>query len=282
MKIIKKELTKTDRNGTKYFTVREVCPVCHGSGIVKEYVALNGGLCYTCGGCGYTEYETKEYTAEYEEKLAAQRAKRAEEKAIKEKTRKQEWVQEERKNFLKNNAFNENGDTFIFLGNTYEIKDKIKETGAKYDSFLGWHIDHEVEGFKMAKVEADDILECTDNSVEYSYKKCKELKQKAEEKQKENEPVSEWYGKKDDSVELTVKYVRRIEIKAKRAPSFVPANSYIHIFEDAEHRKFVWKTTLPVEAETGSIIKITAKIKGHEEYKGEKQTILIRCKIAHC
>lgn len=74
-----KTLIKTDRNGTRYYDVTDVCPRCGGRGdYIRHY---NYGVCFLCGGSGVKHYTVKEYTPEHEAKLEAQRVKRAEKRA---------------------------------------------------------------------------------------------------------------------------------------------------------------------------------------------------------
>ena len=76
-----KTLIKTDKNGTKYFREECKCTKCGGTGTYRWGACINGnymfsGVCYDCGGSGFTVETTKEYTDEHRAKLDAQRAKR--------------------------------------------------------------------------------------------------------------------------------------------------------------------------------------------------------------
>ena len=76
-----KILTKTDKNGTKYFSETCQCYKCRGTGIYEWGAVINGqcqysGVCYSCGGTGLVTVTTKEYTPEHAAKLQAQREKR--------------------------------------------------------------------------------------------------------------------------------------------------------------------------------------------------------------
>lgn len=51
-------------------------------------------------------------------------------------------------------------------------------------------------------------------------------------------------------------------------------------FMDIEGNIFIWKTSTNQELEQGQKVKIKGRIKDHSEYRGAKQTILTRCKIA--
>ena len=78
----KRELIKTDKNGTKYWNTLVLCDrCCNGSGVYTWGGTINGrpmyaGTCFKCGGAGYVWEIIKEYTPEYRAKLDAANEKR--------------------------------------------------------------------------------------------------------------------------------------------------------------------------------------------------------------
>ena len=83
----KRELIKTDRNGTKYWNVFVPCDRCGGTGIYRWGAIQtdhNGhvigstyaGTCFKCGGAARVWETEKEYTPEYRAKLDAANEKR--------------------------------------------------------------------------------------------------------------------------------------------------------------------------------------------------------------
>ena len=85
-----REYVRTDRNGTKIYH-DYTCPRCEGTGIyivaiengVPRPSRVDHGICYKCQGTGKVEKPRiiREYTPEYEAKLAERRAKKNEEKS---------------------------------------------------------------------------------------------------------------------------------------------------------------------------------------------------------
>lgn len=71
------KLIKVDRNGTKYWEELVSCDRCGGAGGWDGWSAT-GWKCYKCGGNGKMLDVRKEYTPEYEAKLAERRRKAAE------------------------------------------------------------------------------------------------------------------------------------------------------------------------------------------------------------
>ena len=78
---------------------------------------------------------------------------------------KEEW--------LKENGFNENEETYIYFpSDSYEIKETLKENGFKYNKTLKWHIAEIPLNFedKVVKVTVDKVsedLEFTYNAKDY-------------------------------------------------------------------------------------------------------------------
>ena len=81
---VQRAYIRTDRNGTKYYQCTGTCPRCQGRGILGEFVNVNGGECWACGGSGKSHWVEKEYTPEWKARLAERKAKREAVKAEKE------------------------------------------------------------------------------------------------------------------------------------------------------------------------------------------------------
>lgn len=54
---------------------------------------------------------------------------------------------------------------------------------------------------------------------------------------------------------------------------------FIHNFRDTDGNAIIWKTQKGINLEESEEVEITGTVKEHKEYKDEKQTALIRCKI---
>ena len=73
---IKRTYIKTDRNGTKYYNVVKKCMKCGGNGYIGGFAHVYGGICFDCNGTGVIHSIEKEYTPEWEARLAERRAKK--------------------------------------------------------------------------------------------------------------------------------------------------------------------------------------------------------------
>ena len=124
-------LIRVDKNGTKYWE-DDTCPKCGGSGRLPEYVDIYDGVCFKCSGSGKFHHTWKEYTPEHAAKLEERRLNKLRAKAPAANAK-----------LFKVNGFNENGEMWIALGDTFTIKEELKAAGAKFDYVFFWHFDHE-------------------------------------------------------------------------------------------------------------------------------------------
>lgn len=276
------KLFKVDRNGTEYY-VNYACPHCGGAGGLDEWI-YTGYTCWECGGSGIANKPQiwKKYTPEYEAKLTARRQAKQAAKLEKEK----EHADEANAAFFKQQGFNAEGKTWVVLGNTFELKDQLKEAGCKYTGILGWHTDHQLDGYDMLML---DVSECYYKDYAGIYRwqqwkndgleeKIKEASQKAIASRSKSQHV----GKAGD----------RISIKATLTgfhwykTQFGDMN--IYTFTDIFNNVFVWKTSSYLDrivdgickpVHEGEMVELKATVKDHDEYQGIKQTVLTRCKV---
>ena len=270
---MKDVLVKVDKNGTKYWA-NYTCPRCGGAGWMDCYRHVDGGRCFDCGGSGVAHKPSiwKEYTEEYAAKLAEQRAKR-EQKRIAKLTAE---LPQTKTRWYENNNFNSQGETFLFLGDTYAMKEDIKAAGGSFNGILGWHIDHEVEGYQFLKVTAEEVAyESLHEGWVLSFEVAGNLKDrcKAEYDRLNGVKPSEFVGQVGDKLELELTYLSQATFESTYGTTFV------HTFKDANDNVFVWKTGSPLGFEhknsweavqQGTKLSLKGTIKAHSEYRGTK------------
>ncbi len=286
---MKKELVRTDKNGTKYFHCTDRCFKCGGTGIIGCYVRVNGGECFDCGGSGIATWDEKEYTPEYEAKLEANRKKRAEKKLAEAKAH----ATEKNAEFFRKNGFTPDGKTWFVLGNTYDIKDELKEQGAKWDNLSRhWHMAVKPEGREVIGVSVEEMyypdaagvydwknwlgFETAENKgiEHYAYRI-----EKAEKELKYGKSTSEHVGKVGDKIEVVVSYIHTASWENGYGGYWSPSVTNLHTFKDESGNMYVWKTGKFIESEYGTKMVVKGTVKEHSEYKGTKQTVLTRCTI---
>ena len=260
------KLIRIDRNGTKYYEETQ-CPKCGGNGYINGYEHIEGGVCFLCGGTGNYTTHWKEMTPEYAQKLADRRLAKARAKSA-----------ERNAQYLKKLGFSEDGKAWIVLGNTYEIKDELKAAGAKFHNLLGWHFDHEDNGFDCFEISTDDVMYET---IEYTLdlKADWMIIEFIKEQKALHAPksTSEYVGEIGDKIEAKLTF--KSEHSFETHYTYYGELNFIYKFADQDGNIIVWKTTKCLDLKEGEEYIVKGKIKDHNEYKGEKQTILTRCKI---
>ena len=197
-------LIKIDRNGSKYYEGWVTCDRCGGSGGADQW-KYTGWTCYKCGGKGKIIGKWIERTPEYQAKLDARRAAKAQARA------------------------------------------------AEYQKQAA---EHEEEMRKVAEEQAAREAEIA--------------RQKA---------ISKHVGQIGERITVNATYDHSAWFDFKLGWS--TETMYIHTFKDHDGNALIWKTSstsLP-NLEEGALVQLTGTVKDHNEYKGEKQTVLTRCKV---
>lgn len=112
-------------------------------------------------------------------------------------------------------------------------------------------------------------------------RKAEEKRLEAERKAREAErQISKFVGDIGDKINEIVTYIGSPHYERASFGGYGTETCYVHTFVDANGNKLIWNTTRGICAEEGSEINLRGTIKDHREYNGEKQTYLLRCKIA--
>ena len=273
----KKVLIKIDKNGTKYWA-DYTCRRCGGQGGSDAW-RYTGFTCYECGGAGVTSKPQtwKEYTPEYQAKLDERRAK----KHAKELEKRKAEAATINAEFYARNGFSADGKTWAVLGDTYAIKDELKAAGCYFSGNLGWHADHDLEGYDTLALDCEqcfgkDEAGCFQyyNTNHEAYNAIKE----ENERRKAAENHSEYVGNVGDRIEVpvTIKSAYNFEVASYSRWGRTETHT-IYTMLDKDGNVYVWKTSGWLGQE-GEDVVIKGTVKEHSEYKGVKQTVLTRCK----
>ena len=60
--------------------------------------------------------------------------------------------------YYKEHNITPQGETYIVTGDTYSIKEKLKELGCGYDKLLGWHSDIDLPSLSCIKINVNNYL----------------------------------------------------------------------------------------------------------------------------
>ena len=254
-----------EKNGKSYISVKEPCPRCGGLGYLTGYTHVEGGICYKCFGKKFFRKDVRVYTEK--EMAAAERAKE------RRKERTNERIKKAQHDWPRNNGFNDDNLTFIFtIGNTYEIKDELKEAGYKFNRELGWHgaEPFEKDGYIQAQVYFPDVYEF----LPFGY--IPEFIGEGYIKQLKNEAIianssSHYMGEIKERL-------RNIEVtlEDKRPCNGLYAN-WMYKFKTTDGNLCCWFTQKDMDYEVGAKLILSGTVSKHDNYNGECETFLSRC-----
>lgn len=179
-----------------------------------------------------------------------------------------------RKDFFSHNGFDENGNTFIALGETYKHKDVLKTSGYKFNKLLNWHGASKVniDGITLIPIAFDDIYEVINSKwIQEKYDAHEVIKGI-----KNNNVVSSSNyigspGEKFGALSATVKDI--IAFNGKYGSCFV------YTFEDMFGNALNWFTSKDCDIDVNDNVLISGIVKKHDVFNGVKTTYITRCKI---
>lgn len=277
MKYRETEPFKVDRNGTKYYH-DYTCRRCGGNGVIPHFGHVDGGVCFECGGSGRSsDHVFKVYTAEYEKKLEERRAKAQAKKDA------EAVAEAPKKNaeFFSRKGFNEKGEAFMILGNTYEIKEELKAKGCRFDAIIGWYSAEDLSEYDTAKITADEIFDKNNYGwfIGYSVEGAKSKVEEIKSKYIEEHDKSEYVGEIGKRIEMNVKYTHRASFSRPSYRGYGEETMFVYYFKDENGNTLVWVTGSWLDNEKGDTIRIKATVKEHKVYRDKKQTVVKNVKV---
>ena len=274
------KIEKVDENAHKAYVV-ETCPRCGGSG---AYIvpSVFSGVCFKCNGAGKLGRWVKAYTdKEYDQYMKAQA--RAKEKRVQKEAERVQNLKDNseanKRELLVKWGFDPD-DPAVYLvvgGDTFKIKDELKERGGRFNYTLNWHFTNFTEvpaGYSLSKVPFDDVYEWMPMVKRIELRE--EAKKVVEKVRLENLPESdsEWMGQEKERLREL-----KVTLTDARAITSQYGTSILFTF-DCGKNKLAWITSCPPDedkAVVGREYLLTGTVKKHEERNGVKQTLLNRC-----
>ena len=173
------------------------------------------------------------------------------------------------------NGFSEYGVTYLVLGNSYPIKEDLKEAGFKFSPLLRWHCsncDFELpEDCEYKELYYEDLFTWDEDSHTTF------MKEGTREKidlifNPIVESNSQFVGEIGERI-------RNIPMRVRNIGGFDSAYGYkwVYTFEDEDENVYSWFTTSQQAISVGMNCIVTGTIKAHVEYKKVFTTQLNRC-----
>lgn len=187
-----------------------------------------------------------------------------------EKMTKSEW--------LKVNGFSESGETYIVMGNSYKIKDMLKEAGFKFSPLLRWHNDNDnldltnTDCYYLILDYNTVFVWDEETGTTFLQKDAREILDNIFNPPRESK--SEYQGERDQKLSIT-------ECEVINVGGYAGAYGYtwIYTFRDKCDNEYTWFTTVNKGLMIGMKCNVIGTVKDFNEYKGVKTTVLTRCKI---
>ena len=253
------------------------CDRCSGTG---AYIipGIFQGTCFKCNGAGKISTWVKAYTeAEYDTYVKAQT--KAKEKRIQERINKQTELEnkseENKREFLNSLGFEADPYIYVVLGNTYKVKDELKERGGRYNPTLGWHFTHPTQlpdGYETVKIAFDELYSWNPYTKKANFKD--DAKETVDAMRYQNvHSESEFEGEiKERLRSIKVTLTGRREIQSEWG------ECTLYTFQH-DKNTLVWfsSASKTIPTEVGDSYLLTGTVKDHKIRDGVKQTILSRC-----
>lgn len=274
----KRVYIRTDRNGTKYFA-DYTCKRCGGQGGLPQWI-YTGYTCYECGGTGVAAKPEifKEYTPEYAAKLEERRSKAREKKRLE----RIEQIKNKLPEIYQDHGFSSEGKIYVVTGNTYEIREELKAAGAKWFSALrSWGFTEDTDKYPTVQISFDECytVDMETGCVNWNYETGNEDLIKSKMPKVENSLESSFIGSIGDKLDQVVTFVRYFEYERDSYSGWGKEIARIYKFVDEHGNILIWNTGSWKTLQEGKRYNLKGKIKEHNTYNGENQTILTICTI---
>lgn len=274
-----------EKNGKPYQKVKEKCDRCMKGVFVCRVEngqpvphPAYGGVCLKCGGRGYFIKEVRLYTEKELESMERANERTRQKKAEEREAKMKAEFAGNRIKWLDENGFNADEVTYIYAGaDSYQIKDELKDAGFHFSATLKWHKATRDEKYadNLIEVKLSDLAQWSAwGKASFNVGAQKIVEEKIAAAQPES--TSEWIGEIGDKLkDIKVQLIRKYSMDGRYGLTT------LYSFQDKSGNILNWWTTTYQEIEIGQWATLKyATIKKLDEYKGVKQTVLTRAKLA--
>lgn len=277
-----------NEKGKMVVKIQRKCDRCSGLGIIVSRVEndklipipVDNGVCWGCGGRKYITKDVRAYTEKEYQQLQKNKERAAARKEEKEKARQKDLVENAAKykhEVALKLGFGEDEKAYLVYGDdTFAIKDKLKELGARFDPTLKWFFSKEVElpeGYKLCVMSFDELYNYNPQSKRAEFKEDAKAIVSRRMIELKGPSTSVYYP----GVEK--ERIRNITAKVDSIRGFEGMYGYtsVYTFTSGDY-VFVWMTSkCDLGLAVGETVDLTGTIKKFDEYMGVNQTHLTRC-----
>lgn len=241
-----------------------------------------GGVCLKCGGSGYLVKEVRLYTEAEAAKMEAANERAREKREAERRAKMEVEYEQKRLKWLDTNGFTKEGKTFIITGESYSIKDELKENNYIYSPILKWHKSTKDEKY------ADRLIEIDVNDY-FTFSAWGEGWFIAEKK----EELAKLIANKSDSPTINSKWLNyEVGEKFDKIPVVFISLKYfdgkfgqsqiVTFQEEGTTNLIKWFTTVKIPYEAGDHLYLSGTIKEkiNDKYEDNTEvTVVTRCKM---
>lgn len=180
--------------------------------------------------------------------------------------------------WFKQQGFNEKGLTYVYFPtDSYEVKEELKEAGFRFNKPMLWHAPEVPEGYEDKVVEvwfdAVGVMSAWHEGF-YGEHAAKTVAERVAAKRPKKESHSEWVGQVKDKV------TKKFTVVFTKGTHTMYGFTQLVKFEDEDGNNYTWwaSAAWASELKKGQTVTLTATVKDHTEYMGEKTTVVTRCK----
>lgn len=176
----------------------------------------------------------------------------------------QEFEEKKYSEWLLKNGFNKEEITYIVLGDSYSIKNELKAVGFIYSQTLRWH-GPEPQGYDCIPVKVTDCFEKMAWGVPQEKPSAKEdIKRLIQQTRPVVNEEYEYY------LEIKDRFYN-LPVTLDKIATFdgYYGRTYVYNFIHGPY-VFTWFTTKQLEYNINDTVSLTATIKDHGEYQGQK------------
>lgn len=177
-------------------------------------------------------------------------------------------------------GFNPEGKIYVVTGNTYEIREELREAGAKYRGGINWYFLEKQDRYPTIELSYEECLNIYPEYGTMSWKDLTEVQVVLNSKIPTEEDPSQYVGQVGERLDLVVTFKKRSTYEIPSYAGWGTDTVGINVFRDDAGNCFIWKSTSAFfNIAEGSQVRLRGTVKEHSDYKGTKQTILQRCKV---
>lgn len=182
------------------------------------------------------------------------------------------------RDWQKRNGFNENQITYVVIGNSFLIKDDLKDAGFKYSSLLHWHIPHKrfklPKGYCYRQLYFEDYFVWDEETHDCFLREG--ARKKLDQFFRVPAPTASRY-QGEVGQRLT-----NIPARLTNASTFEDAFGFkwVYIFQDEMGNVYAWITSRLQPIAIGFRCILAGTVKNHAEYKSVPTTYLKNCHLA--